>query len=48
MRKCGECEKFVGMGDWDLCCKDSEGYRLCYEETEACEKFVEVTDGTNL
>lgn len=22
--KCGQCEHFLGMGDWDLCCKRQE------------------------
>lgn len=43
MSKCGECTKYLGGGDWDLCCKEKhEGYPmgfLCYEDTEACEKF---------
>lgn len=21
-KKCGYCANFLGMGDWDLCCKD--------------------------
>ena len=40
---CSECEFFLGMGDWDLCCaKQHEGYPfgfLCYEDTPACEMF---------
>lgn len=43
MSKCGECTKYIGGGDWDLCCKEKhEGYPrgfLCYEDTDACEKF---------
>lgn len=42
---CGECTKFIGLGDWNLCCKekhDSKEYPfgfLCYEDTPACNKF---------
>lgn len=43
MKKCGDCANYIGMGDWDLCCElKHEGYPmgfLCYENTEACEKF---------
>lgn len=40
---CKDCVNFIGMGDWDLCCREEhEGYPfgfLCYEDTLACEKF---------
>ena len=35
---CKDCANFVGGGDWNLCCKVN--YWLCYEDTDACEKFV--------
>lgn len=42
---CVFCKYFIGAGDWDLCCDlKHEGYPfgfLCYEKTEACEKFEE-------
>lgn len=42
-KTCKDCAHFIGCGDWDLCCTESnEGYPfgfLCYEDTEACEKF---------
>lgn len=44
-RTCSECEFFIGGGDWNLCCTQKhEGFIfgfLCYEDTEACEKFKE-------
>ena len=45
---CGECTKFLGMGDWDLCCKEKHDPKeyplgfLCYEDSPACDKFVPV------
>lgn len=40
---CGECAHFLGAGDWDLCCKlphpEFPYGHLCYEWTEACERF---------
>lgn len=48
MNKCGDCANFLGMGDWDLCCKEKhEGYPfgfLCYEDTNACEKFTQTSE----
>lgn len=42
---CAFCKHFIGAGDWDLCCDlKHEGYPcgfLCYEDTEACDKFEE-------
>lgn len=38
MPKCGQCEHYIGMGDWDLCC-DIQKMRLCSETTEACDGF---------
>lgn len=44
-KTCKDCAHFIGLGDWDLCCTEHhEGYPfgfLCYEDTEACEKFEE-------
>ena len=44
-KTCGDCKKFIGGGDWNLCCTEKhEGYPfgfLCYENTRACEKFAE-------
>ena len=43
---CVFCKHFIGAGDWNLCCDlphpEAAPYGfLCYEETEACEKFEE-------
>lgn len=42
---CVFCEHFIGGGDWNLCCDlKHEGYPygfLCYEDTEACDRFKE-------
>lgn len=38
---CKDCANFIGGGDWNLCCTVKQGYWLCYEDTKACEKFVE-------
>ena len=47
-KTCKDCDHFMGLGDWDLCCTEShDGYPfgfLCYEDTEACEKFKEKED----
>lgn len=45
MKFCKDCEKFIGGGDWNLCCKEPHpeavfGF-LCYEDTPACELFEE-------
>ena len=43
--KCADCDNFLGMGDWNLCCKnppeDQVGWCgfLGYEDTEACKNF---------
>lgn len=43
--RCADCANFLGMGDWNLCCKnppeDQVGWCgfLCYEDTEACKNF---------
>ena len=45
IKTCKDCDNFLGMGDWDLCCKnppeDQVGWCgfLCYEDTEACQNF---------
>ena len=36
-KHCSDCEYFLGMGDWNLCC--SKKYDLCYANTPACELF---------
>ena len=40
---CADCKHFIGGGDWNLCCDlHHEGYPygfLCYENTDACDKF---------
>ncbi len=35
---CGECEDFLGFGDWGLSCKSSY-HTLCDSDTPACERF---------
>lgn len=37
-RVCAECQRFIGGGDWGLCCRIK--YDLCYETTPACAEFV--------
>lgn len=43
--RCADCANFLGMGDWNLCCKnppeDQVGWCgfLCYEDTAACQNF---------
>ena len=39
---CGECEHFLGCGDWNLCCSLKNG--LCYKTTVACEHFIKRCD----
>jgi hypothetical protein len=40
---CGECEFFMGLGDWNLCCSKPHNESvfgfLCYEDTPACALF---------
>lgn len=42
---CAFCKHFIGGGDWGLCCDlEHEDYPcgfLCYEDTDACEKYEE-------
>lgn len=44
-KTCKDCAHFLGWGDWNLCCTEPhDGYPfgfLCYEDTPACEKFVQ-------
>ena len=43
--KFGNCEFFIGMGDWDLCCsnppedKVSWAGFLCYADTDPCQNY---------
>ena len=43
--KCKDCANFLGMGDWNLCCKNPPKSQigwlghLCYENDPACENF---------
>ena len=45
MKTCKDCDNFIGLGDWDLCCKNPPENKigccgfLCYEDTEVCENF---------
>ena len=34
---CARCSKFLGGGDWGLCCKET--YDLVYEFSHPCPKF---------
>lgn len=36
-RTCKECNNFIGLGDFALCCKAK--YGLCYEDTPVCKQF---------
>lgn len=38
-RVCAMCTKYIGCGDWSLCCREKHG--LCYEDTNAneCHSF---------
>ena len=46
--RCADCANFLGIGDWNLCCKnppeDQVGWCgfLCYEDTEACKNFKPI------
>ena len=43
--KCGNCEFFLGMGDWNLCCSNppedevSWAGFLCYGDTAPCHNY---------
>lgn len=45
--KCGQCEHFLGMGDWDLCCEKQER-RLTYENQDACGRFEQAKSCRNV
>lgn len=36
---CGDCEHFMGFGDFDLCC-DIQARRLASTDTPACNRFA--------
>lgn len=36
---CAECTDFIGCGDWGLCCKSAPYNFLCYDHTQACDRF---------
>lgn len=44
-KTCKDCKKFIGGGDWNLCCMVHHGKYpfgfLCYEDTPVCEEFEE-------
>ena len=42
---CAQCSHYIGAGDWDLCCNQKDGPRLCYEDTSAdeCPMFHQTT-----
>lgn len=35
--KCGNCKRFIGGGDWGLCCQIDAG--LYYEDSDACDDY---------
>lgn len=43
--KCGNCEFFLGMGDWNFCCSNppedevSWAGFLCYGDTAPCHNY---------
>jgi hypothetical protein len=45
MKTCKYCDNFIGLGDWNLCCKNPPEDKvgccgfLCYEDTPICENF---------
>lgn len=45
---CGECAHFIGGENWSICCEQPiPGFpfgRMCYEWTEACDKFKRKGD----
>ena len=51
IKTCGECKSFIGLGDWNLCCKEQHDPNefpfghLCYMDTHACDKFKPIVDG---
>ncbi len=45
MGKCGQCEHYIGFGDWGLDC--SEMYGLTNENNDTCPKFEQTTRERN-
>ena len=43
-KQCGSCNKFLGGGDWSLCCRIK--HDLVYEDSPACEEYGEVENET--
>ncbi|MBO4543566.1 MAG: hypothetical protein J5725_10350 [Bacteroidales bacterium] len=47
-RKCGNCEHYLGGGDWNLCCDlHHPGYPcgfLCYAYDDACDMWEEKNE----
>lgn len=39
---CGDCEHFIGFGDFDLCCA-IQARRLAYADAPACNRFEPKT-----
>ena len=51
-KTCKDCSNFLDAGDWNLCCKNPPedqvcwcGF-LCYEDTEACQNFINKDNKT--
>lgn len=45
MSKCGQCEHYIGGGDWGLDC--TEMYGLTSENADACPKFAQTERAYN-
>lgn len=45
-KKCGQCDHFIGAGDWSLCC--TEMHWLTYDLCESCDKFVQAETCRNV
>ena len=41
-KTCCSCDKFIGWGDWSLCCKIK--HDLVYEDTPACKEYEAKSD----
>ncbi len=39
---CGNCKRFIGGGDWGLCCQVD--YGLHYEDSDACHDYEPKED----
>ena len=54
MKTCKYCDNFIGLRDWNLCCKNPPEDKvgccgfLCYEDTEACENFIPLISEVQL